>query len=872
MRLIGTLFLALAVSSIAVAQAQRPEAIAGDILVMLMPGVSPQQLVDDVALLDQGASGLHVVREISAPMRTWLLQFDAIVVPQAVMLRAVRQHHAVQLAQNNHQLKLRVLPNDDGFAAQWHHTNIDSQQAWDITTGGVTATGDTIVVCIVENANLPHPDLLANAWFNRNEVPNNNVDDDGNGYVDDYQGWDADANNDQIYGGSHGTQVAGMIGAIGNNGSQVVGANWAVKMMVVANTGASDAGVIASHTYPLVMRRLYNQTNGAQGAFVVATNASWGIDGGQPADAPLWCAMYDTLGTAGILNCGATANNNVDIDVVGDLPTACPSDFMISVTATDVNDQRTFSGYGLTTIDVGAPGSSVVTTNINGGTGSTSGTSFASPLTAGVIGLLYSAPCASLMELVQSDPQAGALYVRQALFNGVEQVGNLPGNTVTGGRINSHNSLQWIMDGCGACPVPYNLNATVTELNYADLAWNNSTGGLVNVRYRQVGSTDWTTVFNLDTNTLIVGFLVACTPYEFQVEVNCDNTTSGFSASFVFTSEGCCTAPVSITASAVDAANATVVWNTVLAASTYDLRYGLQGSNNWTTLNGITGSAIALSGLAGCSNYEVQMRSTCNGITTSDWGTSALFNTPGCGQCVDAAFCPSVADDATAEWIDRVRLNSIDNESGNDDGYSAFTDQSTTLVIGQSYPIILTPGFANFTYPEYWKVWIDLDGDTQFESPDELVFDAGQTNDAEITGVLVVPAGAPVGATRLRVIMKYETSANDGCETGYGYGETEDYCVNLETAQGFNDASAADPVVLFPNPADQHIIIELPLAIAGRYAVEVIDNTGKLVAVKNLEGRRINLSTIGFGSGLYLYRVLCNGTELGRGKFEVAHF
>jgi subtilisin family serine protease len=143
------------------------------------------------------------------------------------------------------------------------------------------------------------------------------------------------------------------------------------------------------------MRRLYNETDGEKGAFVVATNASWGINGGEPADSPLWCAMYDSLGAQGVLNCGATANNNVDVDVVGDLPTACPSDFMISVTATNIDDMRTFSAYGATTIDVGAPGDNVYTTSISGGYGTTSGTSFASPLTAGVIGLLYSAPCAS---------------------------------------------------------------------------------------------------------------------------------------------------------------------------------------------------------------------------------------------------------------------------------------------------------------------------------------------------------------------------------------------------------------------------------------------------------------------------------------------
>ena len=233
-----------------------------------------------------------------------------------------------------------------------------------------------------------------------------------------------------------------MIGATGANEVGVVGANWNVKMMVVSNSGASDAGVIASHSYPLTMRRMYNETNGEKGAFVVATNASWGIDGGQPEDSPLWCAMYDSLGVQGILNCGATANNSVDVDVVGDLPTACPSDFMISVTATDIDDERTFSAYGLTTIDVGAPGAAVLTTNISGGYGTTSGTSFASPLTAGVIGLLYSAPCSGLMTLVKGDPSAGALFIREKLFDGVDQVGDLPGNTVTGGRINAGTSSE----------------------------------------------------------------------------------------------------------------------------------------------------------------------------------------------------------------------------------------------------------------------------------------------------------------------------------------------------------------------------------------------------------------------------------------------
>jgi hypothetical protein len=426
----------------------------GDILVMLAPHGRAASIATDLEHLDGVPTGIEVVEEVSAPMRTWLLHFDARAIAQEKMLSAVQRHPSVMIAQNNHQAYERVVPNDPNFSSQWHHVeagdhDIDTDLAWNTTTGGTTAMGDAIVVCQVEGGNLAHTDLAANAWTNAGEIDNNGVDDDGNGYVDDKQGWDPSSGTDNnIFSSSHGTQCAGMIGARGNNNLGVAGANWNVKIMPVTVGSLTEANVIASYTYPLVMRRRYNSSNGAQGAFVVATNSSWGIDNANPNNYPLWCNFYDTLGTAGILSCGATANNSVNVDVVGDMPTACSSPYLISVTATNNADQRTFSGYGHTTIDVGAPGSSVWTTSGSSSYGAASGTSFASPLTAGVIALLYSAPCTGLIQLAKSDPAAGALAVRAALFAGVEQVGNLPGNTVTGGRINANNSLQYIITNC----------------------------------------------------------------------------------------------------------------------------------------------------------------------------------------------------------------------------------------------------------------------------------------------------------------------------------------------------------------------------------------------------------------------------------------
>ncbi len=862
-----SLLVALGLSPVAHAQqAWLP----GDILVMVKPGASATAIANDLSTVNGQPTQLRVVEELSAPMRIWHLHYDNASLPEPVVLRAVQAHPATQLAQLNHIVKDRVVPNDPDYTDQWHHQNIGSEAAWDLTTGGLTALGDSIVVCIIENADLPHPDLIGNAWYNFDEVPNNGQDDDANGYVDDFEGWNPAANNDNVYGGGHGTQVAGMIGGKGDNNLGVAGANWDVKLMVVTRQGVGEAQVIQSYTYPLVMRRLYNQTSGGKGAFVVATNASWGIDNADPTDYPLWCAMYDTLGTAGVLNCGATANNNVNVDVVGDMPTACSSDFMISVTATNVNDQRTFSGYGLTTIDVGAPGEDVYTTTMGGGYGSTSGTSFASPLTAGVIALICSSPCTSLAALMQGDPQAGALQVRQALFNGVEQVGNLPGQTVTGGRINAANSIQWVMNNCGSCPSPYNLAATNTSLGEANLSWSAVGSTTFNVQVRPVGGGAWTPYTGIQNTSLAINGFTDCTEYEFQVEAACDTTTSGFSQSFVWTSEGCCIAPVNVDATPNDATSATATWSNVLVAGTYDLRYRVEGSSSWTTLTGLTGSSTVISGLDSCTAYELEMSSSCNG-SPSPWGTTITFTTPGCGACIDNSYCPSVSDDATAEWIANVTVGTIDNTSGSDDGYGDYTGQSTILDIGQSYPISLEPDFAAFPYNEFWRVYIDLDHDGQFTTSD-LVFNGGTGTTTTETGMLTVPATALPGPTRMRVVMKYNAAPVDGCEDGYAYGETEDYCVTLNSTVGVDDLANSTSIKVFPDPADRDIFFDITGPAAnGTLTIDVLDNSGRIVARKAVQQGRATITTAWLEEGLYIYSVKRGDQELQRGKFIVLH-
>ena len=852
-------------------QALHTPPIPGDLLLMLTPDGSPEKVANDLRLLNGSNTGIEIVREVSRPMRTWKFRFDHRLVDQYDILRAARRHPDVALAQHNHRLQPRNIPDDTQYGEQWHHQNIDSESAWAISTGGLTADGDTIVVCIIENADLPHEDLIGNAWFNHQEIPDNGVDDDDNGYVDDFRGWNPNSGTDEVYGGGHGTEVAGFIGAQGNNSLGVVGANWSVKMMVVFNSGSDDEGVIASHSYPLTMRRLYNQTNGQRGAFVVATNASWGINGGQPSDAPLWCAMYDSLGAQGVLNCGATANNAVDVDVVGDLPTACPSEYMISVTATDVNDVRNFSAFGLNTIDVGAPGDDVLTTNINDTYGTASGTSFACPLTAGVIGLLYSAPCPGLMTLVKGDPAAGAMHIREMLFQGVDQVGNLPGNTVTGGRINAGTSMELIMASCGPCPAPYNLGVQTVDINSSLLTWSAVNGTTFDLRYRIVGAPAWTEVPGLVEAGYAISGISACTPYEFQVRVNCEEGPSDHSALFTFTSEGCCVAPTGLSQGFVGENIVNIFWQEVLAASSYDVRYAPITSSDFTIVVGVTNPFLELTPLEPCRNYTVQVRAACEDAEITEWCDPIIVGTSGCGACTDNPYCATEGGDSSGEWIGRVTLGAIDNESGSDDGYGNYTDLSTELMVGATHPIRLEPGYSQITFSEWFRVWMDLDQDGTFNDDSELVFESDDASDDPVEGDLFLPWDATLGSTRMRVGMRFQSALNSACTPSFNYGEVEDYCITLlpNPEQGLPGTAPEAPYSIHPIPADEQVIFRALTEPVGA-VLHLFDTAGRTLLRQALQQNTV-VRTASLAAGAYGYRISTADGREWSGRLVVTH-
>lgn len=751
-------------------------------------------------------SDITVEKRLSAPVGIYLIAFDHSRIHEGELLSQLRQDKKVLVAQFDHFTKNRNVPDDPLFSNQWQWLNVgqtggqinadtDADLAWDITTGGVTAKGDTIVVAIIDDGlNYLHPDIAANTWINRAEVPDNGLDDDENGYIDDVYGWNVYSENSDVLNQGHGLSVAGMIGAVGNNALGITGINWHVKLMTIVG-GTPESAVISSYSYALEQRLLYHETNGEKGAFVVSTNSSWGIDYGQPEDAPIWCAFYDSLGLHGILSAAATANNSDNIDSVGDLPTACVSEFLLSVTALNHSNQRTFSAFGLEHVDFGAPGKDVFTTQGSNGYGTTSGTSFASPVAAGLVALLYSAPCLGIAQLAHSNPAAGARYVRDLIFNGVEKIQALGSETRFGGALNAANSMTLLMTLCSECPIPFGINSDIISDTEVIISWiTTDTADAINARYKPVSAIDWDTIFDISEPLTLIN-LTGCTEYLIEFESICADTSTGFQISHEFKTDGCCEIPASINL-ITNESSLQASWSHVFAAEYYLIQWRVEGDTQWMEV--VTSlDEVIIEDLQPCTYYEFRLQTNCD---TSITGFSEILNvrTRNCGNCLDLNYCEAGSDDSSEEFLDSLIIGPLVNHSGNNGGYIFFEDLNPRYTAGETYPVLLRPGFGQpEKFDEQFRIWLDANQDGVFE-PDELLLDTTVlVTDTLLIDEIIIPEDALSGSTRMRVSMAYYDPPFVADQEPCGFidfGEIEDYCV---TILGDNNTCPRVDTVLF---------------------------------------------------------------------------
>ncbi|ALA93723.1 subtilisin-like serine protease [Porphyromonas gingivalis AJW4] len=388
-------------------------------------------------------------RLLSKRLNIWLFEIKDNVEQRSMIMDNLSRNGDIRHIQNNHtNVTLRdITPNDTHYNKQWAPAKISLPKAWDeYSTGGNTVMNDTIVVAVIDGgAFLNHEDL--SFFKNTHEIPNNGIDDDGNGYKDDYDGWNAFLHNGNINSDPHGTHVSGIVGAVGNNAKGVCGVNWNVKVMPIRGSSGYEAIVVEAYSYAMEMRALYNETNGAKGAFVVATNSSFGIDYGNPNNYPIWCSMYDEMGKVGILSCGAGPNLNVNVDNVGDVPSTCPSNYLIGVTNTTQADIKNPSaGYGINNIDIGAPGTAIYSTTPNNTYQYMTGTSMATPQVAGVIALMYASMPKEMIQSCKEDPAKFALMVKQSLLDGADNLSSLNGLVASGRRLNAYGAIKTVLE------------------------------------------------------------------------------------------------------------------------------------------------------------------------------------------------------------------------------------------------------------------------------------------------------------------------------------------------------------------------------------------------------------------------------------------
>ncbi|MFZ1704013.1 MAG: S8 family serine peptidase [Saprospiraceae bacterium] len=708
------------------------------------------------------------------------------------ILPTLRKNPGVVYIQENRIIEQRAIPDDPQFAQQWQYINngvggvanadLDMDLAWDITKGGTTSSGDTIVVCVIdEGINIDHPDLQGNLWINKLEISNNGIDDDLNGYIDDHKGWNITTNNDDLSeGGSHGTPVSGIVGAKGNNGIGVSGVNWNVKVMFVKYGSATEANALASYAYAYTMRKIYNETNGSKGAFVVATNASWGINDLFAKDAPIWCQMYDLLGEVGVLSCGATTNRDVNVDISGDMPTTCESPFLISVTNMNRSDLKlTGAGYGAKSIDLGAYGHQAFTLSRTG-YAAFGGTSGATPHVAGTIALMYSVPCTKIQQLVKSNPSSAALIVRDMLLHGVVDNPSLKTITTTEGRLNTHRAIQNMESLCLNCAPPAGMYIKEESSN-ARIFWENDNIGQIGLRYRKVGKTNWELVPNIQLGHELVG-LDFCTEYELQLSSSCGLLPTQYSYSLYFYSGGCCPKP--------EAFHTTYIERDLVLDWTFNETSDFQHEIKVTDILGNThiyhvdSNQLIIKDIDECQWFSVDVLSHCTLYNTFSQENTTYILHSDCGSCTDTSYCTFSKKNTKDEWIQKVQFGELSNDSGiNQNGYGNYMGVGISLFNPDSvYVLSITPGFSAGAFTEHYNVFIDFNQNSVFEASERMV-NQKTSSASGITNNIQIPGDALLGTTRMRIIMAFQNHDEPCDQFAFEYGEIEDYCIEISTRQ-----------------------------------------------------------------------------------------
>jgi subtilisin family serine protease len=392
------------------------DAVAGQLVVGFHSGVSSSRQQD---LIEK--AGGRVLRRL-AHIRGNVVRVRKHGLALAVLARRLRGTRGVRYAERDYYLHRSLAPNDPNYPQQYALAAtgagaVGAPVAWN------TRTSCAKVAVLDTGTQYNHPDLTGNVWHNSHEIAGNNVDDDHNGYIDDYYGVNLVKGRDSgVDDEGHGTHVSGIIAGHGDNATGVSGLCWTgsivpVKFMNSQGKGSSSAAATGLDYAINVGAKIVN------GSFGSSSKST---------------ALEDEVNYAqskGVLLVFAAGNNSTNNDSAPEYPAAFTNGNIIAVAAvTSSGALASFSNYGPKSVDLGAPGDNILSTYLNSAYKVLSGTSMASPIVAAAAAMLhsrdssltYSQIRSTILSHTQPDAALQGKVVHPGVLNIAAALGSVP--------------------------------------------------------------------------------------------------------------------------------------------------------------------------------------------------------------------------------------------------------------------------------------------------------------------------------------------------------------------------------------------------------------------------------------------------------------
>lgn len=656
-----------------------------------------------------------------------------------------------------------VIPNDPYFSTsgswgqpfddQWGLKRLDVQHAWEQSTG----SADLVIAVTDTGVDRNHEDLKDNMWVNTKEIPGNGIDDDGNGYVDDYYGWNMYSNNNNITDdGGHGTMVAGVIAAEGNNGIGISGVDWHAKIMPLKVLGSDGTGAWSAGAAAIT----YAANNGAK-----IINMSWGAN----AYSQIVEDAVRYAHSKGLVLVAAAGNDGVDMTD----NTPAGNEQVISAGATDYYDARSFSywssDYGAR-LDVAAPGMDILTTKSSTATclgypqvGSSycsiAGTSFSSPFTAGVVGLLLS-----------KYPYLTNEQVRQILRASSVDLGILGPDIYYGyGRVNAAKAMEL---AATVTPLAPDINSPVGHSVVSGVqAFTGSAGGNNFANYTLEAGlgnypSNWIklassstpvssgTLSSVDTSTLPAG------TYTFRLTANTtDDKSYQFQTYGVSVNNQVVTptptpivtplpAPSNLSATPISTTQIQLKWNAVQGIGTYNLyrngRLIMQGNVLSYTDNNLTPNTTY--------TYNIQSQDDSGNKSVLSGSVSATtFSTPTSSPTTGPTVSPTAAPTPTPTPIQYYTISGsvfvdTNNNGIKDVGESNYTGPSLLVSLdnGRTVSTDTSGNYALYKMlPGSYSESMTLPSNYVATTPDPITLSITDKNITQDFGINTAPTPTP---------------------------------------------------------------------------------------------------------------------------------